>query len=231
MDDSTELKKIGILQTGLLGGSLGETHGEYPEMFQNMLGQDMFTYVVYPVVNNIFPENPLECDGWIITGSKHGVYEDHTWIAPLEDFIRDLYSAKHPTIGICFGHQIMAQAMGGTVEKYADGWAVGMQGYTDVPSGETIRIRAFHQDQVTTAPEGTEVILTSDFCKYAGLKYSDTFQSLQPHPEHLASFSTDLIKDRRGNLLSFEVADEALGAENTPNNHKKIAEWMTQILS
>ncbi len=229
--NGTELKKIGILQTGLLGGGLGEKHGEYPEMFQNMLGPDLFTYKTYPIVNNIFPENLLECDGWIITGSKHGAYEDHNWIAPLEDFIRSLFSANRPTVGICFGHQIMAQAMGGTVEKYTEGWAVGMQEYIDVPSGETIRLRAFHQDQVTIAPEGTETILTSNFCRYAGLKYSDTFQSLQPHPEHLEAFSVDLIKDRRGNLLSFDVADKALSERKLPNNHEKIALWITEILS
>ena len=66
----------------------------------------------------MFPEGIHDADGWLITGSRHGAYEDHPWIPPLEEFIRDAYAAQVPLVGICFGHQIIAQAMGGKVEKY-----------------------------------------------------------------------------------------------------------------
>jgi len=81
-------KKIGILQTGRVSGNLKLEFGEYPEMFMNLLGDDRFTYEVYAVVDGVFPNGPEDCDGWIITGSVHGVYEAHDWIKPLEEFIR-----------------------------------------------------------------------------------------------------------------------------------------------
>jgi GMP synthase-like glutamine amidotransferase len=76
-----------------------------------------------------FPKDIHDCDGWLITGSRFGAYEDHPFIPPLEDFIRAAYAAHVPVVGICFGHQIIAQAMGGKVEKYAGGWSVGPTEY------------------------------------------------------------------------------------------------------
>ncbi|MEM9988211.1 MAG: gamma-glutamyl-gamma-aminobutyrate hydrolase family protein, partial [Pseudomonadota bacterium] len=65
----------------------------------------------------------------MITGSPAGVYEDHPWIAPLEDSIREWTWQNHPVVGICFGHQIMAQALGGMVQKSDRGWGVGLHTY------------------------------------------------------------------------------------------------------
>ena len=76
-----------------------------------------------------FPTSVSSCDGWIVTGSAFGAYEDHAFIPPLEDFIRANYKADVPMAGICFGHQIMAQALGGKVEKFSGGWGVGYTNY------------------------------------------------------------------------------------------------------
>ena len=82
-----------------------------------------------PIADNEFPAGPDAADGWLITGSKHGAYEDHDWIPPLEQLIRDIYAAGRPLVGVCFGHQIIAQALGGTVEKFKGGWSVGHTTY------------------------------------------------------------------------------------------------------
>ena len=97
-----------------------------------------------------FPADARDADGWLISGSRHGAYEDLPFIAPLETFIREVFSAKIPLIGICFGHQIIAQALGGTVEKFAGGWSVGATEYQ--LDGEQVMLNAWHHDQVTSLP-------------------------------------------------------------------------------
>ena len=96
--------KIGILQTGHVPAELTERHGEYPAMFEAMLAGNGFTFESWAVVDNDFPASIHSADGWLITGSRHGAYEDHPWIAPLEAFIRAAYAAEVPMAGICFGH-------------------------------------------------------------------------------------------------------------------------------
>ncbi|BBU57468.1 hypothetical protein KU6B_37330 [Mameliella alba] len=104
--------KIGILQTGIMVPELAQEHGQYPEMFMDRLSHAGFTFETWSVVNGEFPPGPEAADGWLITGSRHGVYEDHAWLPPLEEFIRQIVAAGKPLVGICFGHQVIAQALG-----------------------------------------------------------------------------------------------------------------------
>ena len=114
--------KIGILQTGHSPDDFRKELGDYGEMFTKLLDGHGLEFQIWSVVDGILPEGVGEADGWLITGSKHGAYEDHDWIPPLEDFIRDTYADGRPMIGVCFGHKILAQALGGTVEKFTGGW-------------------------------------------------------------------------------------------------------------
>ena len=122
--------KIGILQTGLAPAELAAQSGEYPEMFADLLKGHGFDFASWAVVNGDFPSGPEAADGWLITGSRHGAYDDLPWIAPLEELIRGIVAQERPLVGICFGHQIMAQALGGKVEKFKGGWSVGPTQYT-----------------------------------------------------------------------------------------------------
>ena len=173
------------------------------------------------------PESVSECDGWFITGSRFGVYEDHDWIPPLEDFIRSAYAQKSKMVGVCFGHQIIAQALGGEVGKSEKGFAVGAVDYTLTgrlsPSSEVLpadtRLHAYHQDQVKVPPEAAELILTSDFCHYAGFAYGDWGLSVQPHPEFEGAYLRDLIVERKGSGLSVSLADNALLSLEVPTQN------------
>ncbi|MCB1409925.1 MAG: type 1 glutamine amidotransferase [Rhodobacteraceae bacterium] len=199
--------KIGILQTGEAHESLRERHGDYPDMFETLLAGHGFTFARWRVMDMAFPASVRDCDGWLITGSKFGVYEDHPFIAPLEQFIRDAFAQGVPVAGICFGHQIMAQALGGTVEKFAGGWSTGPTDYDF--GGRTLRLNAWHQDQVTQAPPGAEAIASSPFCRYAGLAYGRTGLSVQAHPEFDDAFTAGLIDKRGRGVVPDAVLDDA----------------------
>ena len=188
---------IGILQTGLAPDALSDM-GDYPDMFARLLDGHGFTFRTYRVVDGSFPAHVTDCDGWLITGSRHGVYEDHPWLRPLEQFIRDSFAAHVPMVGICFGHQIIAQAMGGKVEKFSGGWAVGAQDYDF--GGTILTLNAWHQDQVTTVPPGAKVIASNDFCTNAAFLY-DHALTIQAHPEFRADFIDGLMRTRgKGNV-------------------------------
>ncbi|MEL6958871.1 MAG: type 1 glutamine amidotransferase [Pseudomonadota bacterium] len=186
--------KIGILQTGHSPDELRDVMGDYANLFENLLDGQGFTFETFSVVDGDFPDGPDVCDGWLITGSKHGAYEDHPWIPPLETLIRDVYRLGLPLVGICFGHQIIAQALGGKVEKFAGGWAVGRQTYDW--SGEEIALNAWHQDQVVSRPDDAKPIATNAFCENAALVYGDRAFTVQAHPEFDAGVIDGLIRTR-----------------------------------
>lgn len=186
--------KIGILQTGHSPDEMKHSHGNYDDMFYRLLEGYGFTFENFPVLDDVFPENAAVADGWLITGSKHGVYEDHSWIQPLEALIREIRTAGLPMVGVCFGHQIIAQALGGKVEKFDGGWAIGRTTY-DL-EGETIALNAWHQDQVVKRPEGARVVGQNAFCENAMLAYGDKIWTIQPHPEFDAPFVDGLIRYR-----------------------------------
>lgn len=186
--------KIGILQTGHAPDELRPTTGDFADLFQRLLGGNGFGFVVYNVVDMEFPQAVSDCDGWLITGSKHGAYEDHPFIPPLETLIRDIYAADLPLVGICFGHQIIAQALGGKVAKFDGGWAVGRQQYRI--NGQAYALNAWHQDQVVTRPDDATVVGSNDFCTNAALVYGNRIFTVQPHPEFDTPVIDGLLKYR-----------------------------------
>src|SRR4051812_19780183 len=122
------MTKIGILKTGRPPKPAIERFGTYPQMFEQLLGEDAYAWRTYDVDGGELPATPTECDGYLITGSSAGVYEDLPWIAPAEDFLRAA-KGKAALVGVCFGHQLMAQAFGGKVIKSPKGWGVGEHVY------------------------------------------------------------------------------------------------------
>ncbi|MCC6863656.1 MAG: type 1 glutamine amidotransferase, partial [Rhodobacteraceae bacterium] len=156
-----------------------------------------------------------------ITGSRHGAYEDHPWIPPLEIFIRAAYDANIPLVGICFGHQIVAQAMGGKVERYKDGWAVGAQDYNF--NGETLTLNAWHRDQVIKKPASAKVVASNDFCANAALLYDNRIFTVQAHPEFSPEFVDGLMQTRGKGLVPDEVMAKAATRLTDPLHDKTIA--------
>lgn len=215
--------KIGILQTGRAPEALRAAHGDYDTMFHRLLAGRGFAFETWPVLDGSLPDDVHAADGWLITGSKFAVYEDHPWIPPLEAFLRDAYAASVPIVGICFGHQILAQALGGRVEKFPGGWSVGPVEYRSAEGAPAGQLMAWHQDQVITPPAMATTVASSEFCRHAMLRYGDRAFSLQPHPEFTAAFLADLLA-ARGDILPAGLAAQARAQLSLPTTSEAMAE-------
>ena len=220
--------KVAVLQTGRSPEPLRETHGDYDAMCKALLGLAPHEADTFAVLDGEFPSDIDPYDLFLITGSKHGVYEDHSWIAPLEDIIRDAYGKGKKLIGICFGHQIIAQALGGKVVKSDKGAGVGAMEYElRTADGETssLKLHAWHYDQVVKAPKDAEIIASSDFCEFAGFRYGDKAISFQPHPEFSKDYMVALAGFYAGEKLPEEELERVLstlGAEVAPGPIQKL---------
>ncbi len=216
--------KIGILQTGHAPDGLIDEYGDYGDIFVKLLSGHDFTFQIFSVLDGEFPAGIDAADGWLITGSRHGAYDDLDWIPPLEDLLRAIFNAAKPIVGICFGHQILAQALGGKVAKYKDGWSVGATEYR--MNAGLVTLNAWHQDQVVERPKGARVIGASDFCENAMLAYGDTALTFQPHPEYDSGFIKGLANGRGRGIVPDKVLANALARLDTPTTRGPVIEQM-----
>jgi GMP synthase-like glutamine amidotransferase len=224
--------KVAILETGSPPAVLVERFGAYPAMMADMLGTD-FTPQSYDVAAGALPREAADHDAYLITGSPAGVYEDHGWIAPLKSFLRSA-KGKAKLVGICFGHQIMAEAFGGRVEKSDRGWGIGLQSYDVIERASwmdkaaAFAIPVSHQDQIVEQPPASRVLARNDFSPFGLLAYDDQPAiSFQGHPEWDPAFAKALIEGRRGWLPS---ADAAIASLDRPNDRAQVGEWIRRFL-
>ena len=223
--------KVAVLETGRPPGNLAEEFGDYPAMFSELLGPG-FEIESFDVQAGKLP-NPAAHSAYMITGSPAGVYEPLPWIEPLQQFIREASHAK--MVGICFGHQVMAEALGGRVEKSGKGWGAGLHTYTVVRSepwidtAGTIAIPASHQDQVIVQPPRTNVVAASDFTPFAALAWSDRPAiSFQFHPEFSPAFAKVLIEKRYDTVPN---PDAAIASLDGLNDNAVVAHWIRNFLN
>lgn len=224
--------KVAILETGRPPGDLAEEFGDYPDMFSTLLGP-AFEIERFDIQAGQLPADPSAHETYLITGSPAGVYDPFPWIGPLQEFIGSARERK--MVGICFGHQVMAEALGGHVEKSDRGWGAGLHRYEIVREepwmdggGSSIAAPASHQDQVVMQPPATEIIARSSFTPYAALAWCDRPAiSFQFHPEFSPAFARALIEKRYDIVPDPETAIASLEA---PNDNERVAGWIRRFL-
>lgn len=222
--------KIGIIEPGQIPAALRDTYISYPAMFaaqlQALLPDASFTTI--SVVNGEALPAPSTCDAWLIPGSRHGVYDGLPWIEPLKAFIREAAKLKKPVAGVCFGHQIIAEALGGKVEKAAQGFRIGLERYETTLGGsaQAIMMPAFHQDQIIVPPPHAEVVARTEACAYAALRYTDApVLSVQFHPEFSRAYLSDLI-----DVMSRQDAQPGLPEDSGATDGSGMR-WIAEFLS
>lgn len=221
---------LAILETGTPPAPLIAEFGRYPDMFRDLLGLDAPRY---DVAAGELPARAEDHDAYLITGSPAGVYEDLPWIGRLMTFLQ-LAKGRARLVGICFGHQVMAQAYGGHVEKSAKGWGVGLQTYPIVShepwmdNVSLVSIAASHQDQVVLQPPETDVIASSLFTPYAALAWRDRSAiSFQFHPEFSPAYAKALIAHRYDRAPD---PDAAIASLDAPNDNERVGDWIRRFL-
>lgn len=221
---------VGILQCGHVPEEVAAEHGDFSAMFATLLAGHGLRFRTWSVVGMEFPDGPAEADGWLVTGSRHGAYEDLPFIAPLEALIRAVHAERRPLVGVCFGHQIVAQALGGRVEKWHGGWAIGRRTYRIEGLGE-VALNAWHQDQVTELPPGARVVGETTACRVAALAYGEHAWTIQPHPEFTPALIAAYVATRRGTGDYPEaLMDAAEEATALPVDGSAVAAHMARVL-
>ena len=226
--------RVAILETGAPSAALAERFGDYPSMFERLL--ELGPLPSFQVNQGAWPKSVGDYDAYVVTGSPAGVYDPLPWIAELKSFLRAA-KGQAALVGVCFGHQVMAEAFGGHVIKSPKGWGVGLHTYAVgerqdwMDAAPTFSLSASHQDQVVEPPPGATVVAGSDFCPNGMLAYGDEAISLQLHPEFAPDYSIALIAGRRGDRIPEDLAERAIESLRRPDDHEEVAGWIARFLT
>jgi len=230
--------KLGILKTDAVRPEWVPEFGEYPDMFIGLLrkADPGLEFRVYDVEQGEYPADIDEVDAYLITGSKSSVYDDKPWIATLMDFVRELHRRRKKLVGICFGHQLVAHALGGRTEKSSKGWGVGLHThrFSETPDwhdGEDpdLAILVSHQDQVVKNAEGARVLASSEFCENAVCQIGHHILTFQGHPEFVPGYSREIMEFRR-EMIGEPVYEQGVASLAIAPQRERVARWILNFL-
>ena len=238
--------QVAILRADDVSPELAATYGEYPEMFEVLLSeankqrplkdQVDLKAMAYRTNQGVFPANIDEYDAYIITGSKSGVYEDLPWVDLLADFVKVLHQHKKPLIGICFGHQLIANVLGGKAGKASSGWEIGVKTATlntagnSLIGGDFFKLLYSHQDQVFEPATGAKVLASTPGCPIAMTALDQHILTFQGHPEFPTAYANALYQLRK-DAYPLECFRDAMASLNEDTDHLAVARWMINFMA
>lgn len=232
--------KITIIEAGRAPGRLSEDYPRYPDMFVSLLkrADENLTFETVALVDGEAPPDAANLDAALITGSPAGVYDQTPWMDPLRAFVRRAAETKTPVVGVCFGHQVIADALGGDVRKSPKGWGIGRHTYDVigqrpwmVDAGPKFSLAASHQDQVLAPPAGAVTLAKSAHTDHAMLVYETApMMSVQGHPEFGDAFVSALYGARRGKSLTDDEVDRAVESLGAAHDNALVGEWIARFL-
>lgn len=228
------MKRIGLLLVGHIDAGSLHVGGDYPELYKSILEPEDIEITTYECDNGQMPDSLNEQDGWLCSPSRLSVYEDHAWLRDVEQLLRDMVATEKPYVGICFGHQLMAQALGATVKKADYGWGIGAKHYEIVEqqswmdSSDEIVLAASHQDQVQNLPNGARLLAKSDYCPIGGMLIGERAWTLQVHPEFTPALADNLLATRL-QLFGEDKAAAARATLSEPLQQARVAKWISRF--
>jgi len=231
--------KIGILNADAVKAEFVAEFGEYPDMFSRLLMavDPDAEFVTYEVMNGEYPADIDEVDGYLITGSKLSVYDDVDWINTLKNFVRKLHGAKKKLIGICFGHQLVAEALGGKTRQANQGWCVGVHkakltvdAESYGPVAAEFQILSNHKDQVEKMPVGAKLLASTAACPIAMTQLGEHILTFQGHPEFDKGYALGLLNMRR-EILGESVYLSAVDTLHQDTDNSQVARWVLDFVA
>ena len=230
--------KIGLLGCDDVPERFQSLAGTYRTMFESLLSPHLpgAEFVWFDARNGELPGSPDACDAYVCTGSRHSVYEDRDWIERLKEYVRGLHLAEKPFVGVCFGHQVLAQALGGEVTKADQGWGVGIHEMRVTvpepwmqPLKEDCKLQYMHGDQVQRLPPESVVLASAPHCPVAMFKVGEHMLGIEGHPEFSAAYVEALLRERRDRIGPART-DAALASLNQKADDEIVARWIANFI-
>jgi GMP synthase-like glutamine amidotransferase len=230
---------VGLLACDEVAERFQHVAGGYQQMFERLLSRHIpgLRITRFDMQAGQVPASATECDAWITTGSRASVYDDAAWIRTAVSFVNKIADADRPFAGICFGHQLLARALGAEVKRAPGGWGVAvlpMRVLRDeawmTPACSTVRLQYMHADQVTAAPEGATVLGEAPHCPVAMFQCGRRLLGIQGHPEFTAAYARALIVDRRARIGE-AAADDALARVDAPMDAEVVGAWIARFFA
>lgn len=230
--------KLGLLQCDEVLPEFLHIIGDFPDMIGRMMGDPLgeIELEVYRVYEGALPASVDECDFYVGSGARQSVFENEDWIHLFEDFVRELHARKKKFVGICFSHQMIAQALGGKVERSSRDWGVGIKAMKISgtkpwmkPPLTVCRTLFSHQDQVTRLPESADLLGGNDHCPHGFFTVGNHFLSIQAHPEYSPDYVRALTEIRRG-IIPEPILEAGLTSLDQPHHQHELAQWIQNFL-